>query len=248
MFAPGVKHLFVRPGQEGFSESRPIIVDKGTGVLIACRLPNKRSVQHPPGTLRLPVVPGRNDHRSLERITVAIVLNPQYAVTVRRSHESLRPVASPGRHLRSSGEALQFSSTGRTTRARLEASSARPSVDVYRRRRRVAVAVLITIAAAVCLGVRDLASRGDVTASIPTVTPLGSEVLYAEVGRDVSGAFTQSPQYYVVQSGDTMWSIASSLTAGSLDDVGIRAMVRELIALNGDASIDVGQRLTLPDF
>lgn len=179
---------------------------------------------------------------------MAIVLNPQYAVTVRRSHESRRSVTSAGGYSRSTGAAVHISSTGRTSRARLDSAMARPSADVYRRRRRVAVAVLITIAAAVCLGVRDLASRGDVTASIPTVTPLGSEVLYAEVGRDVSGAFTQSPQYYVVQEGDTMWSIASSLTTGTLDDGGIRAMVRDLIALNGDASIDVGQRLTLPDF
>lgn len=179
---------------------------------------------------------------------MAIVLNPQYAVSVRRSHEGRRPVSPARSHQRSSETTLHLSSTSRATRALRDSAVARPSADVYRRRRRVAVAVLITIAAAVCLGVRDLASRGDVTASIPTVTPLGSEVLYAEVGRDVSGAFTQSPQYYVVQEGDTMWSIASSLTAGTLDDGGIRAMVRDLIALNGDASIDVGQRLTLPDF
>jgi len=179
---------------------------------------------------------------------VAIVLNPQYAVTVRRSDAARRHVTSTGSHPRSSGTSVHLSSTGRTSRALRDSAVARPSADVYRRRRRVAAAVLITIAAAVCLGVRDLASRGDVTASIPTVTPLGSEILYAEVGLDVSGAFTQSPQYYVVQEGDTMWSIASSLTAGTLDDGGIRAMVRDLIALNGDASIDVGQRLTLPDF
>jgi LysM repeat protein len=46
---------------------------------------------------------------------------------------------------------------------------------------------------------------------------------------------------YIVQPGDTLWSIASSLTDG-----GIRDYVAELISLNGGASIDVGQRLVLP--
>ncbi|MFM7125628.1 MAG: hypothetical protein ACKOYO_02015, partial [Actinomycetota bacterium] len=89
---------------------------------------------------------------------MAIVLNPQYAVTVRRSHEGRRPVSSTRSNQRSSVAALHLSSTGRTTRALRDSAVARPSADVYRRRRRVAVAVLITIAAAVCLGVRDLAS------------------------------------------------------------------------------------------
>ncbi len=141
---------------------------------------------------------------------MAIVLNPQYTVTVRR------PANATG--------------------------FARPSADIYRRRRLIAILLMVTFAVAACLGVRALASRGDVSASIPTVTPLGSAVQYSEVGHDVSGAFMQGPQYYVVQEGDTMWSIASSLTDGD-----IRSLVKKLIALNGQASIDVGQRLTLPE-
>lgn len=118
----------------------------------------------------------------------------------------------------------------------------RPSADMYRRRRLLAALLTLTFAAAACLGVRALASRGDVSASIPTVTPLGSAVLYTEVGHDISGAFIHGPQYYVVQEGDTMWSIASSLTDGD-----IRSLVKKLITLNGQASIDVGQRLALPE-
>lgn len=141
---------------------------------------------------------------------MAIVLNPQYAVTIRRT--------AP------------------------ESGNARPSADTYRRRRQLAALLLVTFAAVACLGVRALASRGDVSASIPTVTPLGSSVLYTEVSHDVSGAFIHGPQYYVVQEGDTMWSIASSLTDGD-----IRSLVKKLISLNGQASIDVGQRLALPE-
>jgi LysM repeat protein len=61
-------------------------------------------------------------------------------------------------------------------------------------------------------------------------------------GLDVSGAFVVSDGVYVVQPGDTMWSIASSLTDGS-----IRSYVADLVELNGGASLDVGQLLVLPD-
>jgi LysM repeat protein len=60
-------------------------------------------------------------------------------------------------------------------------------------------------------------------------------------GVDVSLAFVQGEGFYVVQSGDTLWSIASSLTSGN-----IRNYVHSLIELNGGASIDVGQRLIVP--
>jgi Tfp pilus assembly protein FimV len=117
-------------------------------------------------------------------------------------------------------------------------------------RRRIVVALLsITIAAAACLGVRAMASRGDGAASLPTVTPNGSALLMTAVGTDpvldngvdLAGAFIRGEQVYVVQPGDTLWSIASSLTDGD-----IRSFVDELIALNGAASVDVGQQLVLP--
>jgi Tfp pilus assembly protein FimV len=109
--------------------------------------------------------------------------------------------------------------------------------------------MVITIAAAACLGVRAMASRGDGAASLPTVTPKGSALLVTAAGTDpilgrggdLSGAFIVGEQVYVVQPGDTLWSIASSLTDGD-----IRSFVDELIDLNGTASVDVGQRLVLP--
>ena len=118
------------------------------------------------------------------------------------------------------------------------------SHDVYLRRRLVVGLAVFGVVVAACLGVRTLASRGDVTASIPTVTPLSASarpVSTSVNGVDVSLAFVQGDGFYVVQSGDTLWSIASSLTSGN-----IRNYVHSLIELNGGASIDVGQRLIVP--
>lgn len=184
---------------------------------------------------------------------MALVLNPQYAVTIRRpapvravrttTHRAVSPSTGV---IRTAPRSNKKPVIAHTERAMVQfhgtAKVVQPSFDIYRRRRLIAVLFMVTFAAAVCLGVRALASRGDVSVSIPTVTPLGSSVVYTEVGHDVSGAYVQGPQYYVVQEGDTMWSIASSLTDGN-----IRSLVQELIALNGQASIDVGQRLTLPE-
>jgi hypothetical protein len=112
---------------------------------------------------------------------------------------------------------------------------------VYVRRRIVVGLVALVLAVAACLGIRSLASRGDGAAPVSAVTP---PTLVGGVnvnGVDVSGAFALSQGVYVVQPGDTMWSIASSLTDGS-----VRDYVRRLIQLNGSASLDVGQPLVLP--
>lgn len=112
----------------------------------------------------------------------------------------------------------------------------RADMAVVYRRRRIVVAILaavLTVAASA--GIRSLASRGDGAAPVSAVTP------GAAIGVDVSGAFVVSEGVYVVQPGDTLWSIASSLTDGS-----IRSYVADLIELNGGASIDVGQLLVLP--
>ena len=107
---------------------------------------------------------------------------------------------------------------------------------VYRRRRVVVACLALVLTVAASTGIRSLASRGDGAAPVSAVTP------GAITGFDVSGAFVVSDGVYVVQPGDTMWSIASSLTDGS-----IRGYVADLIALNGGASLDVGQLLVLPN-
>jgi uncharacterized membrane protein len=111
--------------------------------------------------------------------------------------------------------------------------------EVYLRRRLMVGLSVFIVAAAACLGVRALASRGDATASIPTVMPLS-------VGQPVSSSFDpvvfgQGDGFYVVRPGDTLWSIASSLTDGD-----ISSFVNELVTLNGGSSIAVGQRLIVP--
>ena len=149
---------------------------------------------------------------------------------------------------------LRLSSECRTrrnhdVRSRYLAEARARQRQVFMRRRIVVALLSITIAAAACLGVRAMASRGDGAASLPTVTPNASALLMAAVGTDpvldngvdLSGAFIRGEQVYVVQPGDTLWSIASSLTDGD-----IRSFVDELVDLNGTASVDVGQRLVLP--
>ena len=157
---------------------------------------------------------------------MALALDPRYIVEI-------QPNRSEARSNRSVNSSL--SSTAPTRHL---------SHDVYLRRRLVVGLAVVGVVVAACLGFRTLASRGDETASIPTVTPLSASVqpITTSVnGVDVSLAFAQGEGFYVVQPGDTLWSIASSLTSGN-----IRNFVHSLIELNGGASIDVGQRLIVP--
>lgn len=116
----------------------------------------------------------------------------------------------------------------------------RAAHEVYLRRRLMVALIGLSVAAAACLGVRALASRGDATASIPTVTPLSVTASNATMIDPV--VYGQGAGFYVVRPGDTLWSIASSLTDG---DIG--SFVNELVDVNGGASIAVGQRLVIPE-
>ena len=116
----------------------------------------------------------------------------------------------------------------------------REAHEVYLRRRLMVALIGLSVAAAACLGVRALASRGGATASIPTVTPLSvGSPTGAVIDPSVYG---QGAGFYVVRPGDTLWSIASSLTDGN-----IGSFVDELVDINGGASISVGQRLVIPE-
>ena len=111
---------------------------------------------------------------------------------------------------------------------------------IYRRRRLMVAIAAVILTVAASAGIRSLASRGDGAAPVSAVTP-GAVSSAQMAGLDVSGAYVVSDGVYVVQPGDTMWSIASSLTTGS-----IRGYVADLVSLNGGASLDVGQILVLP--
>ncbi|MBI5090588.1 MAG: LysM peptidoglycan-binding domain-containing protein [Actinobacteria bacterium] len=98
----------------------------------------------------------------------------------------------------------------------------RRSQATYVRRRVGALAFVVTLVVSVgSVSQHGLADRGDDPASVPTI------------GRSAT---------YVVQSGDTLWSIAEQQYPGS----DIAEVVDAMVSLNGGTAIDPGQRLRLP--
>lgn len=100
----------------------------------------------------------------------------------------------------------------------------RPTAATYLRRRLAVLAAVISIAALAGLAIGQLlVSRGGVPASIPA-------------------AHQPSPLTYVAEPGDTLWAIAEQYR-GSVSQADY---VQRLVDLNGGASIDAGQAITLP--
>lgn len=98
----------------------------------------------------------------------------------------------------------------------------RPSTQVYLRRRLLVGAVLVAVLLAVWGGAGSvLANRG---------------------GAPASAAAARQAITYVVQPGDTLWSIASSHHG----EVGMADYVDLLVQRNDGAVIQVGQVITLP--
>ena len=111
---------------------------------------------------------------------------------------------------------------------RREATPVRPtatSLTVYRRRRLLVAVPLGLLASALSLLGGELVAR-------VTGTP-GSAVVEA----------AGEPVVYVVQPGDTLWSIAERITP---DDRDIRHTVDRLAASTGGAMLQPGQRVVLP--
>jgi hypothetical protein len=106
-----------------------------------------------------------------------------------------------------------------------------PTVRTYRRRR---LAVLLAAIAAVLLvpvaASRAVAAFRDVPASVPERRPAPATPSRTQAGG------------YLVQPGDTLWSIARKLQpAGD-----VRALVHQLVDANGGPDLRVGQRVVLP--
>ena len=103
----------------------------------------------------------------------------------------------------------------------------RPSTQVFLRRRVLVALVFIAVFVALTIGAGSvLANRGGAPASTSAVRP----------------APPSTSSTYVVQPGDTLWSIAESVRGGASQIDYVDALVSVL----GGASLQVGQVITLP--
>ena len=103
------------------------------------------------------------------------------------------------------------------------------TTTIYVRRRLVVALVALAVVLAVMVGAGNvLANRGGAPASTSAVRP-------ASAVATLGGT-------YVVQPGDTMWSITAAVHGG---DVPV-AYVDALVAANGGATLQVGQVISLP--
>jgi len=108
-----------------------------------------------------------------------------------------------------------------------QTSSARRPNHVYIRRRIVAASVFFSLVAALGVGAGNvLANRGGAPASVSAVRQ----------------ANPPNSTTYLVQPGDTMYSIAESYRDGA----DLMHFVDDLIALNGGVTLQIGQQISLP--
>lgn len=106
----------------------------------------------------------------------------------------------------------------------------RPSAAVYARRRVVVGLLLVLVLAAACL----VAGR--------VVAALGGGPASASERRPAPAAQRVAPAMYVVDRGDTVWSIARSLQP----EGDVRPLVQALLRANGGPDLVVGSGLALP--
>ena len=115
----------------------------------------------------------------------------------------------------------------------------RPGARTYRRRR---LAVLVAALALVAI-VGLVATRGGRSSSDVRIAPGAEPVVHEPAAYGAGGQPVPDRAVYVVQPGDTVWSIAHDL-----DPAGDpRAIVDRIVALNGGAALQPGQRLRLTE-
>ena len=101
-------------------------------------------------------------------------------------------------------------------------TTVRRATHVYVRRRIVVASVCFSLVAAVGVGAGNvLANRGGAPASVPAV---------------------RQATTYLVQPGDTMYSIAGA----HRDGADLMHFLDDLIELNGGVTLQIGQQITLP--
>ena len=110
------------------------------------------------------------------------------------------------------------------SRSAIEPVAPRPALSraVYHRRR---LGVLITIGLFVAVGLNVMSAPSSGASRSP-----------------LPAAGTEAAAEYVVQPGDTLWSIAGDLAP----DADRRAAVDQLAAVNAGVDLQVGQRLVVP--
>jgi nucleoid-associated protein YgaU len=128
--------------------------------------------------------------------------------------------------------AMTATPAGATLRAALgpgTAVRAAPTVRTLRRRRLMVLLAAVTAALLLVLAAsRAAATFRDVPASVPERRP--------------APALSNAASAYVVQPGDTLWSIARKMQPHG----DVRPLVDELVHRNGGTDLAVGQRLAIP--
>ena len=115
-----------------------------------------------------------------------------------------------------------------------------PTVRTLRRRRLMVLLAAVTTAVLLVLAAsRAAATFRDVPASVPERRPVPA--LDATAGSAATAA-RRAASGYVVQPGDTLWSIARRLQP----EGDVRPLVDQLVDLNGGTDLAVGQRLPIP--
>lgn len=107
----------------------------------------------------------------------------------------------------------------------------RPASQIYARRRLMAAFVLVAIVLVLLVGTGHVvANRGGAPASASTVRPA------------TPAAASAPAQVYVVQAGDTLWSIGQRFHGRA----GLADYVDALVSANGGTRLQVSQAITLP--
>ena len=139
---------------------------------------------------------------------------------------------------------------GATRRVALAPSApVRPAPTVRTLRRRRLMVLLAAVTTAVLLVVaasRAAATFRDVPASVPERRPVpaldATATATATATAGSAAAERHAASGYVVQPGDTLWSIARRLQP----EGDLRPLVDQLVDLNGGTDLAVGQRLPIP--
>ena len=115
----------------------------------------------------------------------------------------------------------------------------RPGARTYARRRLTVLLVAVGLVAATAFvlawGGSSTSARVDVAAPVPVVN---APAAYGAAGQPLPAGAV-----YVVQPGDTVWTIAHELDPNGDP----RALVDRIVSLNGGAALQPGQHLRLTD-